>query len=542
MPEMSANMINDKNSTEQTDTEVKTSQGATMSAYHREYWLRAGAIWLLTVTALVMSFWPTVEAIVVTWWESATFNHCFLILPIIAYLVWERREVFARLLPAPSYWGLLCMGLASLLWLFGSVAEASVIKQFSLAFMLQASVLTVFGMAFARVMIFPIFFLLFAVPFGDFLVPKMQDITAVMTVWLLQVSGLAVYSDGVFISVPNGDFHVAEACSGVRFLIASITLGVLFANIAFISWRRRAIVILLSVIVPIVSNGFRAYGIIMIAYLTDNEYALGVDHLIYGWIFFAFVTLLFLSIGMSFMDRPVGSSVVDPDRLSTRSSGTSTFSLVAIAALAVLAANIGSSYAAYIDQRVPVGPVAQLSAPDVSGPWHKVDEVISRYEWKPEFRGVDAEIVQHYSRDDGATISLYLGYYKYQRTQAELVQFGNSVIAPDPWDWSSSAEVEADVDGKKMKVQAVTAVARYDQRRIWYWYWVNDRFTANKFKEKLLTSQAKLLGGPQDGAVIAISVGDIALNDHKDAVLQDFLNHLEPIQPGLSSLLVERNY
>ena len=54
----------------------------------------------------------------------------------------------------------------------------------------------------------------------------------------------------------------------------------------------------LSVIVPIVANGLRAYMIVMIAHLSDMKLALGVDHLIYGWVFFGLVMLLLFWVGL----------------------------------------------------------------------------------------------------------------------------------------------------------------------------------------------------------------------------------------------------
>ena len=60
----------------------------------------------------------------------------------------------------------------------------------------------------------------------------------------------------------------------------------------------------LSVIVPIIANGMRAYMIVMIAHLSDMKLALGVDHLIYGWVFFGIVMLLLFWIGSFWREIP----------------------------------------------------------------------------------------------------------------------------------------------------------------------------------------------------------------------------------------------
>ena len=47
-----------------------------------------------------------------------------------------------------------------------------------------------------------------------------------------------------------------------------------------------------SILVPIVANWLRAYMIVMIGHLSNNKLAVGVDHIIYGWVFFGIVMLL----------------------------------------------------------------------------------------------------------------------------------------------------------------------------------------------------------------------------------------------------------
>ena len=90
---------------------------------------------------------------------------------------------------------------------------------------------------------------------------------------------------------------MVEACSGVRYLISSITLGCLYAYLTYRSTLRRALFIGLSIVVPIIANGLRAYMIVMIGHLSGMELATGVDHLIYGWLFFGLVMFVMFWIG-----------------------------------------------------------------------------------------------------------------------------------------------------------------------------------------------------------------------------------------------------
>src|SRR5262249_26589319 len=139
---------------------------------------------------------------------------------------------------------------------------------------------------------------------GDFLVPWLQDFTARFSVDALRLSGIPVYSDGFRISIPNAEFYVAEACAGLRFLIATIAFGVLFAYFMFRSWTRKILFVLLCLLTPIPANRFRAYGLLLLAYLTDGALAAGVDHIVYGWVFFSLVTLGLTALGWAMRDMP----------------------------------------------------------------------------------------------------------------------------------------------------------------------------------------------------------------------------------------------
>ena len=103
---------------------------------------------------------------------------------------------------------------------------------------------------------------------------------------------------------------MAEACAGLRFLIASIAFGCLYALMMYRGPVRRGVFILVSVIVPIIANGLRGLGIVYLGYLLGSAQAAAADHIIYGWIFFSVVILVLIALGLPFRQ----------DELSTRSA------------------------------------------------------------------------------------------------------------------------------------------------------------------------------------------------------------------------------
>ena len=157
----------------------------------------------------------------------------------------------------------------------------------------------------------PLLYLYFLVPFGEFLTPKLQDITTWFIRHGLEILGIPAYIDGYIIEIPQGTFFVAEACAGLRFLIASIAFGCLYALMMYRSPVRRGVFILVSIIVPIIANGFRGIGIVYLGYLLGGAQAAAADHMIYGWVFFSAVILLLIALGLPFRQDDISDALRD---------------------------------------------------------------------------------------------------------------------------------------------------------------------------------------------------------------------------------------
>src|SRR5215472_6142797 len=251
----------------------------------------------LAVLLIVLLYWRTAASMVAIWWRSETFAHGFVVIPICLWLAWRRREELGTVEMKPWWQGLAGILVAGGLWLVASAADALSAKQFAFVLMIEAAIVTVIGLRAARVLVFPLAFLFFAVPIGEVLVPTLIQWTADFTVAALRASGIPVYREANHFVIPSGTWSVVETCAGLRYLIASLMVGTLYAALAYRGALRRAAFIAASILVPIVANWLRAYLIVMLAHLSNNKIAVGVDHLIYGWIFFGLVMLLLFWVG-----------------------------------------------------------------------------------------------------------------------------------------------------------------------------------------------------------------------------------------------------
>jgi exosortase A len=507
-----------------TSTAVPAADG--FSPSWRVAWTAYGVAFLATLAL----FWDTVVSLGETYLHDATFNHGFLILPIIGYLIWLRRDALASLQPRPTAWAIVPLALAIFGWLAGNAGGVAMVEQFGLLGVLWSLFLGVFGWRVVRTFAFPLFYAVFAIPFGDFLVPPLQDITAVIAVKGIELVGIPVFSDGLLISIPPGNFEVAEACAGLRFLIATIALGFLFSYLTYKSLWRRAVFLALCVVVPIVANGIRAWGIIFIGYESNMTAAVGFDHIIYGWIFFAIVTAILLALGMSFRDRPIGelpAPVGTPDLRPAAPRET----IVAFAIALTLIAAAGPAYAALVMDRPPPTGAITLTPPQVGNGWRLAAEY--RDDWKPVFATADSTLLRTYVKN-GRVVHLFIAFYRAQSDGHEVVNYNNRVYDGTAWVRVGSGIEAATVDRAPLAIEHTRMVRGRASRVVWSWNWVADSYTANPYRAKLLEAQAKLFGGERAAAAIAVATDYIERPTEATSVLQDFLNSTAPFRPMLA--------
>jgi exosortase A len=314
--------------------------------------------------ALFGLFHAEVTAALKVWNESTAFGHCYLVLPIAAWLAWERRAVLSGLAAQPMPWlGMLGAPLACM-WLAADRLGFMEGRQFAVLGLIWLLFLALFGYRIGRALAVPLAYLVFLVPFGAFLVPALQNFTAHFIDWGLELLDVPHMVTAILVEIPEGDFLVAEACAGLRFLIAAIAFGALYACVIYRSPARRMAFIAVCVVAPVVANGVRALGIVLIGHIRGSAEAGAVDHILYGWLFFSMVIVLLLLLGLPF--RQDSDPVTLRARLPGRPTPTRPRQAAAIVAAAavLLPAAGGPAATAWLDQRARVQTAALVNAAD----------------------------------------------------------------------------------------------------------------------------------------------------------------------------------
>lgn len=505
-------------------TELFAGAGAVRPSWQRRPLLAVG---LATLIILAL-YWRTAASMVAIWWRSETFAYGFAVVPICLWLVWRCRGTLAQVEARPWWPGLFGVVAGGALWLVSSSADVHAAKQFALVFMIQAAIVTVIGTSAARVIAFPLLFLLFAVPVGEFLLPTLINWTADFTVAALRASGVPVYRDANYFIIPSGAWSVVAACAGLRYLIASLMVGTLYAMLGYRSALRRAAFIAASIVVPIVANWLRAYGIVMLAHLTNNKLAVGVDHLIYGWLFFGIVMLLLFWIGSFWQEKPA------EQRIAVRTGGTAgagsdpsrNRSLLPAALAAVAVASLWLPAVAAIKTSTLGGGPA-LPAVGGQQEWRTLAARIS--DWKPRYTGFASERLQTFRRD-GRDVGLYLAYYRGQEEGRDLISSANALVAAEERDWrlSSQGRDRVDWQGEAQTVDEALLSGPGLRLRVFTLYWVAGRMTASQPMAKVLTAWSVLTGRGDDSALIVLYTPQVGSAEEARRVLRSFAAAMSP--------------
>lgn len=458
---------------------ARTTGTKVRPAGHRLVWLLSLIELGVLVSLLGVVNADSIAAAVRVWWISPTYSHCFLVIPISAYFIWRRRAVLAGLEPRAYPLALLLAVPLVLFSLAGRLANINEVQQLAFVGLLQVLIIAVLGVEIYRKILFPSLFLFFLVPMGEYLVVPLQHFTSQFISVGLTLFGIVHHTDGNFISLSNGIFEVAEACAGLRFLVATIAMGVLFVHLNYRKWHKIVLYLAASLIIPVIANGFRALGIVLVAHWSDNRIAHGVDHIVYGWGFLVVILLTLMMIGMRYADpiraQERGEAVVAP------ATGLSAFLLTALLSLAAI--SFAPMALAWLG-RAPHVDTAAFSAPLMLPPWQTVPVSSG---WRPDYAVPDARLAFAMREADfnSADVDVFVNYYSGENAARRLIDSANKVWVDNVWHSVSQGAADAVLGGRTIHLNESVISSAGLTRLVWWTYWTASGFTTSRIYVKI---------------------------------------------------------
>lgn len=459
------------------------------------------SLFILGFALIAIFWWSTVAHMASLIWNVDVFAHGQLVPFVSLAMIWSRRE---GLLQSSTFFppaALLLFG-SAMVWFIGQFLDAALLTHLALITAIQGLLLLSFGRTVYMRLLFPMLFLYMMVPFGYAVIQPLQYLTAEFVIDLLELFGVPHTADGVLIELSSGLYEVAEACAGVKFLFTSLVTGVLLANIVFDSWKRRAFILTVSLILPIIANVVRVLTILLIAEATDQSFAKDVDHIVYGWVFLSIVLFALISFAYWISDKndqespSLNRAVSDRfgEQLSYLQRAIIGLGLIAVPAVGVMA---GPAQPIVVRDHI-TEPDPFSSAPPAG---FRLLERASALP-KPFVTGVDT-LKAAYFRSTSNVFSVFLGSIDILRQGQRVYQPG---FRPVDGDWEDIQGRGGMVDAEcGLKAREIWFSDRGRIAVVWVVRLVADESVSSSLDEKLKVLGSQFYGKTLSGNIIIIS-------------------------------------
>ncbi|NOY63184.1 MAG: EpsI family protein [Gammaproteobacteria bacterium] len=454
------------------------------------FWRRSPIAALFVVmVAFVLLYWQSWRSLFELWLESSNYQHSVLIIIIAAYLAWEKRDELRRCHASTNLFGLTFLFALSLLWFVAFLVDVERIQHIALIAMVPMVVWGLFGTRVLVTLTFPLAYLWFAAPIWELIAPALQVGTAHVIYYLMRLMDVPVLLEGVHITIPSGQFVIEKVCGGLRYLLVSMALAVLYAyeNYRYL-WPRLLFVGAVTV-AAIVLNWLRVFIVVWVGHVTEMQHPMINDHETFGWLLYAGFLVLFFWFGKNII-KPV---VVAPHSTFTKSEEHAGSVLkpknLLVGALLTVGVLVVAPVTAMALKSVVIHVPDEFSmeAPSSIGSWQGGEPFDGA--WQPLYRGATGAFNATYQRSGSGNIQLYTAYYQQQDQGAELINSLNYLYDEEVWRdvlEKGSQKIEfADTPAWQIKETVVRSVGG-EVMLIWSWYRVAGYVTPQPIVAKLL--------------------------------------------------------
>ena len=255
-------------------------------------------LWFSLAGTFLAAFLPVVTSLFGAWSGSDDNSHGFLVIPIALYIVRRKRESIIVEESACSWPGLVVAALSLAVYLFAQAGEIITLASLTLISFLGGSVIFLFGYRVFRVLLFPLFLLLFMIPvpaqiLATLTIP-LQMLVTKAAVTLSTLAGIPLYREGNVILHAQGTFEVVQACSGLRSITALLMLGAVFGYFTLGSNFLRTLLFVSAVPIAVLVNILRVFSMVAALHFLGSDLTHGAPHTVLGIVVFGIAVGFFL--------------------------------------------------------------------------------------------------------------------------------------------------------------------------------------------------------------------------------------------------------
>lgn len=258
-------------------------------------------IYILFLIA-VLIYLPVLGDLIADWYEDSNYSHGFLIIPVSVWLIWRQRKELASVPVRTSNWGFAGILVALAIFIVGTAGAEYFTARFSFVLLLVSITLYSFGWMFLRKVWFAFFFMLFMIPIPYVIYYSvtfpMQLFASKIASVALGVIGLPLVRFGNVLHLPGGQaLEVAEACSGLRSIVALLALGALYAYFTQENRVKAVILFLATIPIAIFGNVVRISFTAIGTYAISEAFVEGTLHEMAGMLVFLFSLIMLMIFG-----------------------------------------------------------------------------------------------------------------------------------------------------------------------------------------------------------------------------------------------------
>ena len=509
-----------------------------------------GWIKILLYGVLFTGLFYSSHSVMVSWWEREDYNYCYLVPAIVLYLIWEKRQRLFESPSLPAWWGSIPIAIGILFYLLGELGGEYLSMYISSWFLLIGICWIHLGWKKLKVIAFPLFFILAMFPLPNFLQTKitlkLQLVSSQMGVAIIQLYGLSAFREGNVIDLGFTQLQVVEACSGLRYLIPLLVLGVLLAYFFKAAWWKRVVLVISTIPLSIATNSLRIALTGILHKHWGAEVAEGFFHGFSGWFIFMFsLGVLLAEMGILAKIGGRGQRTEVRDQRSEvrgqRSEGRGQRSEVGawkalfyppqfVAAIIVLGTTLAFSQGIEFREKIPIRKTLNQFPLDIAK-WRGVP----RYLDKKFIDTLDFSdyIMVNYKDGYGKNINFYMAYYESQR-KGESIHSPATCLPGGGWEFSQAGSTAIFISGPEQKTIKVNRAFMQlgDVKQLsYYWFPKAGRVLTNAYQLKLYTFWDALTQQRTDGALVRLITPVYQSEDLPQAEkrLQTFIQSLLPI-------------
>ncbi len=252
------------------------------------------------IAALILLYLPFFKTLVAAWGHNENYSHGYFIPFISLYMVYLLRFRLQKEAFTGSLLGLLVLIPGLLLLVAGKVGSEFFIQRFSFLLCLLGIILLLAGARIARIVLVPVFYLVFMIPLPAIIWNKLafplQLFGSALTEEVIRFLGVPVFREGNILHLAETSLEVVAACSGLRSLVTMFALAGLLAFLAKLSLWKRLVLFVSAAPAAIIANIIRLTGTALLASIYGGKVAQGFLHDFSGMVVFAIGLMLLFGV------------------------------------------------------------------------------------------------------------------------------------------------------------------------------------------------------------------------------------------------------